>query len=167
MASNISIPVFDRLVGLLKSKGVNFRVLSHEPAYTSIESATIRGVSLHSGAKALIVKAGNEFLMVVMPADFSLDSKNLKRELKCKKLRFASQEEVETLTNLKPGAIPPFGSLFNLRTYCDIRLQENETIYFNAGSHTQSIGMDCADYLAVENPILGVVGKIAEHEGGR
>jgi Ala-tRNA(Pro) deacylase len=166
MASDSGNSVFDRVVAFLEATSVNFQVLLHEAAYTSAESAAVRGVSLHTGAKALVVKAEDEFLMVVLPADFSLDSKKLKQELKCRKLRFANQEEVEGATNLKPGAIPPFGSLFNLHTYCDSRLQENEIIYFNAGSHTQSIGMGCADYLAVEHPTLGLFGKLAEHDGG-
>src|SRR5204862_7508393 len=111
------------------------------------------------GAKALVVKAGERFLMIVLPADLSLDSKSTKRELNCKNFRFAGPEEVESLTALKPGAIPPFGSLFNLPTYCDSRLQENETIYFNAGSHTRSIGMSYRDYSIVEKPVLGTFGK--------
>src|SRR5215208_1995978 len=118
--------VFERLSMLLQSKGIDFQVLTHEPVYTSADSARVRGVSLHSGAKALVMKAEDKFLMVVLPADFSLDNKAIKRELNCKNIRFANQEEVDSLTTLKPGSIPPFGSLFNLPTYCDSRLQENE-----------------------------------------
>ena len=151
--------VFERLAALLNSSGVTYRVLTHEPTHTSAESAKVRGVALHAGAKALIVKAEDEFLMIVLPADFSLDSKSLKRELGCKKLRFADHDEVSSITQLEPGAIPPFGSLFRLPTYCDNRLQENKTIYFNSGSHTQSIGMEYADYIAVENPTVGLFGK--------
>jgi Ala-tRNA(Pro) deacylase len=149
----------EKLKALLGSNGVEFRLLAHGPVFTSAESAAVRGVSLHAGAKALVVKAEDNFLMIVLPADFSLDSKSTKRELNCKKMRFASQEEVESLTALKPGAIPPFGSLFALRTYCDTRLRENETIYFNAGSHSNSIGMKCSDYFRTEKPTEGLFGK--------
>jgi len=166
MADEPSNQILDKVTDLLQSNGVNFRLLTHEPVYTSADSAAVRGVNLHTGAKALVVKAEDNFLMIVLPADFSLDSKSTKRELNSKKFRFANQDEVESLTTLKPGAIPPFGSLFNLPTYCDSRLQENETIYFNAGSHSHSIGMSCTDYLNVEKPILGLFGKQAEHNGG-
>lgn len=162
MSDETSTQIFERLNALLQSNSVNFRVLIHEPVFTSADSARVRGVSLHSGAKALILKAGDKFLMVVLPADLSLDSKGIKRELNSKNIRFANQDEVESLTTLKPGSIPPFGSLFNLPTYCDDRLKENETIYFNAGSHTCSIGMGTTDYLVVEKPVLGLFGKLAE-----
>jgi Ala-tRNA(Pro) deacylase len=59
------------------------------------------------------------------------------------------------LTGLTPGAVPPFGSLFGLPTHCDSRLGENQRINFNAGDHSISISLACADYLLVEKPILG------------
>ena len=51
------LPVFERLKAALESAGVLFKHTRHEPVYTSAEAAAIRGVSLHSGAKALILKA--------------------------------------------------------------------------------------------------------------
>jgi len=62
------------------------------------------------------------------------------------------------LTALKPGSIPPFGSLFDLPTYCDSRLGDNASINFNAGMHTRSINMAYKDFLAVEKPALGIYG---------
>jgi hypothetical protein len=45
--------VFDRVEGLLKQHGIAFRVLRHEPVYTSEEAARVRGTPLASGAKQL------------------------------------------------------------------------------------------------------------------
>jgi Ala-tRNA(Pro) deacylase len=149
--------VFDRLSEKLTTAGVPFVVTQHAPVFTSEEAAAARGVSLSSGAKALIVKAGEEFSMLVVPADRKLDSKKARTALGAKSLRFASREEVEQLTGLQPGSIPPFGSLFNLATRCDPALGLEERINFNAGDHGISISMTHADYLAVENPALVAV----------
>jgi Ala-tRNA(Pro) deacylase len=54
-----------------------------------------------------------------------------------------------------PGAIPPFGSLFGLPTWCDEELAQQAQINFNAGDHSISISMAYADYAAVEQPRLG------------
>ncbi len=150
--------IFDRLSERLKAAGVAFKILDHPPVYTSAEAAAVRGVDLHSGAKALIVKVEAQFVMIVLPADFSLHTKAVKQAMNCKNLRFANAEEVLALTALKPGSIPPFGSLFNLPTYCDSRLGDNASINFNAGMHTRSINMAYEDYLAVEKPALGIYG---------
>ena len=144
--------VFERLEAWLQQKGVPFGVLRHEPVYTSEQAAAVRGTPLSSGAKALVMKAGDRFVMLVLPADRKLDSRKAKTGLAVKALRFASKEEVESLTGLQPGSIPPFGSLFSLPTYCEPALAENPSINFNAGDHAISIQMSYTDYAAVEKP---------------
>ena len=144
--------VFDRLHERLSAGGVAFTVLRHAPVYTSEQAAAVRGVPLASGAKALVLKAGESFVMAVVPADRKLDSKKARAALGTKSIRFASREEVEQLTGLQPGSIPPFGSLFGLPTWCDPALGENVSINFNAGDHAISVQMTCADYLALERP---------------
>ena len=147
--------VFDRVESLLKQHGITFQVLRHETVYTSEEAARVRGTPLASGAKALIVKGEEGFVMFVVPADRKLDSHAGRRMKGWKKMRFATREEVVELTGLTPGSIPPFGSLFALHTHCDERLGENEVINFNAGDHSISVGMRYADYVQVEKPELG------------
>jgi Ala-tRNA(Pro) deacylase len=148
--------VFQRVEQLLAQHGVEFSVLRHEPVYTSEEAARVRGTPLSSGAKALVCKSEAGFVMFVLPADRKLASGEVRRAQGWRKLRFASREEVEQLTGLQPGSIPPFGSLFGLSTLCDHRLAENPKINFNAGDHSISVSMTYADYLRVENPALGV-----------
>ena len=113
-------------------------------------------ITLASGAKALVCKADDRFVMIVLPADRKLASKLARKSLAIKSLRFATREEVEELTGLAPGAIPPFGSLFDLPTCCDQKLAAEERINFNAGDHGISISMTFADYVAAENPQLGL-----------
>lgn len=143
----------------MTNAGIAFRATHHRPVFTSAEAADVRGVSFHSGAKALIVKAGDEHVMAVLPADMALDSGELRRQLKCKRMRFATKDEVQVLTGLEPGAIPPFGSLFEIHTVCDERLAENEHINFNAGSHTDSFQMTYQAYFDFESPTIGRFAK--------
>src|SRR3954468_20106183 len=147
--------VFERLETLLTTRGIARDVLRHAPVFTSEEAAAIRGTSLASGAKALICKADEQFLMVVLPADRKLASKTVRKQAGVKSLRFASREEVQQLTGLAPGSIPPFGSLFNLPTWCDERLAEQSPINFNAGDLSISISIAYADYVAAEQPKVG------------
>jgi Ala-tRNA(Pro) deacylase len=145
--------VFERLHARLTEVGIPFTVLRHEPVYTSEQAAAVRDVPLFSGAKALVVKAGERFVMLVIPVDRKLDSKKARAGLGVKAIRFATKEEVLRLTDLEPGSIPPFGSLFGLLTYVDPGLALNESINFNAGDHAISIQMTHADYIAAEQPM--------------
>jgi Ala-tRNA(Pro) deacylase len=149
--------VFERLESWLKQQAVSFTVLRHEPVFTSEQAAAVRGTSLSSGAKALVLKAGDAFLLAVLPADRKLDSKRAREALQVKSLRFATKEEVMQLTGLEPGSIPPFGSLFGLKTYCDPGLAENPSINFNAGDHAVSIQMPYSEYVRVEAAKMTVI----------
>ena len=147
--------VFDRLVERLDERHLPYDVSQHEPVFTSEEAARIRGTTLASGAKALICKADQQFIMFVLPADKRLASKRVRKSEAIRSLRFASREEVAELTGLQPGSIPPFGSLFELPTWCDEGLALQPTINFNAGDHAVSISMQYTDFVAFEQPRHG------------
>ncbi len=155
-------PVFERVESLLKEFGVTFQVLRHEPVYTSEEAARVRGTPLASGAKALVCKGEEGFVMFVIPANRKLDNRAVRRAKGWRKLRFATREEVLELTGLAPGSIPPFGSLFGLPTLCDERLGGNDAINFNAGDHSISVSMQYADYVTVEKPEMGTFATESE-----
>ena len=147
--------VLDRLLVLLNEHRVAFDVLEHDPVFTSEEAARVRGTSLASGAKALICKADQQYVMFVLPANRRLASKRVRKLLGARSLRFASRDEVLELTGLAPGSIPPFGSIFGLKTCCDTRLRDEPVINFNAGDHARSISMSYAAFERVEQPELG------------
>ena len=47
---------FNALIKLLTDKGIPHKVTEHEPCKTSEESAKVRGATLASGAKAMLLK---------------------------------------------------------------------------------------------------------------
>ena len=69
----------------------------------------------------------------------------------------ATEMEVRSVTRCIPGAVPPFGSLFdNVITVADQSLQrQGSFINFNAGLRTQSIiGLSTKDYNEIEKPLV-------------
>jgi Ala-tRNA(Pro) deacylase len=142
--------VLERLRQSLSNAGVAVEELHHQAVYTSEEAAAVRGASLASGAKALLVKADGRFLLLVIPADRKLNSKKARESLGVKELRFANKEELLEQTGLTPGAVPPFGSLFGLTTYVDPALGEEPRINFNAGAQTVSFNISWQDYQSSE-----------------
>ena len=158
----MSISVFDRLREFLDSHDARYEVSRHRAVFTSAEAAEVRGTSLASGAKALVCKLDDGFVMYVLPADRKLASRLARRHAQARRLRFASKDEVLELTRLEPGSIPPFGSLFDLSTLCDSALADEETINFNAGDHGISIRIAFAEYARVEQPTLGTFSESPE-----
>lgn len=141
--------VHDRLLDLLRNDGVQFRLMEHEPVTTSADAARVRGVGLQTGAKAMIVKAGEEFVLAVLAADRMIDWKKLRVVLGTRKVRLADEDEVATLCELPKGAIPPIGRLIGVDTFVDASLLETDVVRFNAGSLTKSVEMRRDDLVAV------------------
>lgn len=141
--------IFEKIIELLNQNKIDCQIKDHLPTHTSEESALHRNEPLKIGAKAMVMKTDTEFVMAVLPADRKIDSTLLKQILNTKNLRFASKEELLGLTGLVPGAIPPFGSLFNLPMIIDKALLEEEYMAFNAGSLEKSIKMKTADYARI------------------
>jgi len=149
-SENTSTPtsaVTERLTRWLHERDVSFRLLEHAPVFTSEEAARVRGTPIEAGAKALVLRAEGETVHVVLPGDRRVDNAQLRTILGTRTLRFATPEELLTLTGCTPGAVPPFGNLFGLPVLVDEELARRENIAFNAGSHTVSIVMRCADFL--------------------
>ncbi|MEW1656596.1 MULTISPECIES: YbaK/EbsC family protein [unclassified Streptomyces] len=143
----------------LTALGIEYRLMHHEATTTSAESARVRGVSLSSGAKAMVVKAADTYSLFVIPADRRLNWKPVKRLLGSKSARLASADELLERTGLTKGSVPPFGNLVGLPVYVDHALLDEPLVRFNAGSLVCSIEMPGTSLLeAVE----GEPGEFAE-----
>ncbi len=137
----------------LANAGVSFREVHHEPTFTSEESARARGEDVRIGGKALVIKVDDKFALFVLSAAKKLDSGALKAKFGAKKTRFATPEELKSLTGLVPGSVPPFGGeILPFELYADPSVLENEKIAFNAGSLTDSIILATSDWVKVAAP---------------
>lgn len=144
---------------LLDESGAPHRIIAHPDCRTSVESAAARaaaGAVDAIGAKALVVKPKQGFVVLVLPGMARLDS--LKVRALIGKFRFARADEVHAATGgLEIGTIPPFGApLFPdvARLIVDPGIAHAATVGFNAACLTQSIIMTGGDYLHAAKPHL-------------
>ena len=139
---------------LLDSKNTKYKFFEHAPTPTSEIAAKIRGVPLETGAKAMILRSKGNFFMCVLRANNKIDFKKMKVILNTNSVSFATADEVKNVAHCIPGAVPPFGNIFNMPVYCDKKLFNNEIINFNAGLQTASIQMKVEDWKSIVNPIV-------------
>jgi len=152
--------VTERLTRWLEERGVRFRLLEHAPVFTSEEAARVRGTPIEAGAKALVLRAEEHTVHVVLPGNRKVDNAQVRAILGTRTLRFATPEELLALTGCTPGAVPPFGNLFGLPVLVDEELAKREDIAFNAGSNTTSIVMRCADFLRLAEAKVHKLAKL-------
>ena len=148
-----SCEIYDEIIQLLTSSGIQYREVTHEPTRTSAESAEARSLDLSVGGKAVLLKVGEQFKLFVLSAAKKLDSQKIRNHVGERKLRFATPDELFTMTGLVPGSVPPFGRpILDFDLFVDQTMTENSVIAFNAGSLTTSIIMDCKDYVQIASP---------------
>jgi prolyl-tRNA editing enzyme YbaK/EbsC (Cys-tRNA(Pro) deacylase) len=151
----VAAPVLDAIRALLDREKISYRLVQHGPTYTSEESARARGEEVRVGGKALVIKAGDEFRLLVLSAALTADWGAIKRHFGVKKARMADRDELLALTGLVPGSVPPFGRpILPLDLFVDPSVFENAVIAFNAGSLTDSIILATEDYRRVAQPTI-------------
>ncbi len=147
--------LFSKIKQFLDDSGVAYRAAHHQPTYTSEEAARARGEDMKIGGKALVMKIGSDFKLFVISGALKMDSAAIKEHFQEKRTRFATREELLELTGCVPGCVPPFGEpIVSLPLYVDRSILANEKIAFNAGSLTDSIIMDVADYVRIARPTV-------------
>lgn len=154
-------PIIATIRSLLDKENVSYRYMEHAAGVTSEEMAKIRNdFSLSEGAKALILMTDNGFIQVVVPGNKKFKNSKLRKIAGTKDIRFATPEELKQVTDgIVPGAIPPFGNLFNIPVYTDTSLLSNERIVFNCGERTASIAMNSNDYRMIVQPIVADISE--------
>jgi aspartyl-tRNA synthetase len=151
--------VFEKIKNLLDQNKIEYKLMEHKAVFTSEDAAAVRKTELKLGAKALIMKADKKPIMIVVPGDKKVDTSLFKKTYQIKDLEMAKPDEVKTVTGVEIGAVPPFGNLFKIPLYFDKTIIENETIFFNAGSHSKSISMNGLDLEKATKPIVGNFSK--------
>ena len=121
------------VVDFLRTRPVWFETFFHRPASSATRLAGCVHVSGRSVAKSVLVKAGEDFVLAVLPATSRIDLECLGTALRAASgaLCLATPEEVGRIfANCEPGAIPAFGRLYGLRTAVDAGLVDAGVIVF-------------------------------------
>ena len=141
-----------RLIDFLNQSKVRYDVLHHPEAFTAQELAAIEHVKGRSHAKVVMIKAGSEKFMAVLPADHRVDLEKLEK-VTGKRSALATEAEFKALfPDCAVGSMPPFGQLYGVATYVDASLTEADQIVFEAGTHSDAIKMSYADYARLAKP---------------
>jgi Ala-tRNA(Pro) deacylase len=139
----------------LERSQVPYRHKTHPVAYTAQEIAAFDHISGHEMAKTVVLRADDKLILAVVPADRIVNLAALKKIIGCNRLSLVPETEFkDRFEPSKPGAMPPFGKLFNVPLYCDRMLATANEIEFNAGTHYDTIRMRFADFLRLETPIM-------------
>ncbi len=138
----------------LRSCHVPFETLLHSPS----PSAARRAQSVHVAggrvAKAVLVRIGPGFALTVLPATHRIDPAKLAAVLGTTDVAIATEAELESVFgDCELGAVPPFGTLYGLRTFVDASLSGGSEILIEGNTRHEGLRLRYRDFEAIEHPI--------------
>lgn len=132
---------------------VKYITITHSKAYTAHEIAESAHIPDSMLAKTVMVAMDGALAMAVIPADQRVDLEGLRELSHADHVRLAREDEFEVFfPDCEPGAMPPFGNLYDMSVYVSPALAAEGELAFNAGSHTELIKMSWADFERLVRP---------------
>lgn len=139
----------------LDDNHIKYVTIRHSIAYTAAqiaESAHIPGDEL---AKTVVVTLDGRLAMAVVRATDKVDLDLLRGAAGAKTAELATEVQFQgRFPGVELGAMPPFGNLFDMPVYVDEGLTRDARIAFNAGSHSELIQLEYADFERLVKPTV-------------
>ena len=142
-------------IEVLRSNNIPFQELTHSPSYTAEQTAHAAHISGKKLAKSVVVDVDGEMALAVLHADEHVDTTRLKELIGAREVRLVSEREfLERFPDCEPGALPPFGNLYDMPVFVSNRLDHDQTLIFNPGSHSELISVSYSDFKRMVQPAV-------------
>jgi len=142
-----------KLKEFLDNQGITYVTVGHSPAYTAQEVAESAHIPGREMAKTVMITIDGDLAMAVLPANRKVVLQDLRDITGTHDVKFASEADFKArFPDCEPGAMPPFGNLYDMDVYVAPTLAEDEEIAFNAGTHTEVIKMAYRDFERLVRP---------------
>ena len=147
--------IINKLKELFDETKVSYEVYNHPLAYTAQEIAQRQHFSGNEMAKVVMLKVDGNVVMAVVTGNQKVHLPTVRASLAAYDVSLATEDEFYSkFPGCEIGAMPPFGNLFGLPVYVDPAVTHDESIYFNAGNHVQTVRMRYKDFESLVNPIV-------------
>ncbi len=147
------MPILKKLKELFEEGKISYEVYNHPLAYTAQEIAERQHFSGREMAKVVMLKVDSGLIMAVVTASQKVHLNTVKANLGAHEVRLATEDEfISKFPDCEIGSMPPFGNLFGLPVYVDPAVEKDESIYFNAGNHVQTVKLRYKDFEKLVKP---------------
>lgn len=145
----------NKVKNYLQKNQANFEVIEHRPVFTAHDLAMTLHMQHSQIVKNLLVKADNQYILALLPADKNLAMDKLAKLVKAKKISMPKEKVMTEKFKVKPGALPAFGGIYKLPVFVDKIILRQKKILLSPGSFVESVLMNPKDYIKLEQAILG------------
>lgn len=126
--------------------GVDFDEVPHAYAFQPAKAAEAAHISGRRVAKGVLVRAGDRYMMAVVPSSKQIRFDDLGRWLGRDVTLAGEQDSRPLFDDCELGALPPVGAAFGLDTVVDDDLLNNDEVYFEGGDHRTLVHVESGDW---------------------
>ena len=142
---------YDKVKEYLNSIGIEFKIVEHEPAYTTEEAD--KYIEGHDGVRTKTMficnKKKTNYYMIIMDDSKRLDINKFKEIVSEKQMKMASEEALKEKLGIEPGMVSPFGLLNNdekdVKIYMDKEIIIEEIMTFHPNDNTKTLFITTKD----------------------
>ena len=142
---------YDKVKEYLNSIGIEFKIVEHEPAYTTEEAD--KYIEGHDGVRTKTMficnKKKTNYYMIIMDDSKRLDINKFKEIVSEKQMKMASEEALKEKLGIEPGMVSPFGLLNNnekdVKIYMDKEIITEEIMTFHPNDNTKTLFITTKD----------------------
>jgi Ala-tRNA(Pro) deacylase len=153
---------------LLEERGVPFKEMHHQLAFTAQEVAQSEHVSGHRLAKVVIVLAKGRPIELILPASRRVVLEKVQQMLGTSQVRLASEAEMDRFfSDVETGAIPALRHWKDVDVIMDEAMQVEGKIVLQGGTHEDTVELDFRDWYCIVSPRVGAFTELENLTGNR
>lgn len=131
--NSIRKKVFDAML----SMNISYDVIEHPAVYTIEEMDRLNIDNKNEVVKNLFVRDDKKkrYFLIVLQKNKRVDLKEIRNELNCRPLSFASEEDLGKYMELSKGSVTPFGILNDTDCKVEVVLDKDILLFERIGVH--------------------------------
>jgi Ala-tRNA(Pro) deacylase len=138
--------ISSKLRGYMDRCGATFDEVEHAPTVEMARAAQAAHIPGRQVAKGVVVRTGDQYMLVVIPASRRVELEQLQQWLG-RDVALADEAGSSALfPDCVLGAFPPIGSAYGLETILDEDTLTGDDIYFEGGDHMTLVHVDATNW---------------------
>lgn len=142
----------DDLIIMLEEHGIEYESIIHPPVATVADVQLYAAQIAGAHCKNLFVKGPKkDFYLLVIPDDKKINLKQIANLIGCKRLSFASVDELQHYLGISPGSVSPFAIINDsaclVRVIIDNALLTVDKISFHPLINTETLVVNLAEFM--------------------
>lgn len=133
--------VYEKLINLLDSNQVEYKLFTHREALTWEELEAVQKETGFFGTemKCMVLKVGEKLIVYITLQGKKINFDAIKEKLDVNKVRLSTPEELNEYFGAKPGCAYPFGFDPQYDIYVDPKIYEQEWMLFSPVVATKTV----------------------------